>query len=191
MNGQLIISIEGAVPATWVFYVDISLDNPGTLMDVVPDAKIRIGHTILATTIKNRLAQAVQASVDAGVKEIILVGHSQGGSIAEILGVSYQLDFPDLTVTVRAFNQPQSGNAPWAAVVDAVLPGQFGYAVRMNDGIAHEPGSTIFGDYIHPAGEIWLPNGAAEDGWVQCPGRENPACSMGLTDGLGNANSPV
>jgi pimeloyl-ACP methyl ester carboxylesterase len=124
--------------------------------------------------IQTTLADYVPQQVAGGVRDIILVGHSQGGSVAEMLGVAYQLQYPAVRVSVRAFNQPRSGNPRWAGVVESQLGDRFSFAVRTNDRTARSPSSPLF--WAHPAGEVYLPVGAAENGWVTCPGRENPKC---------------
>jgi hypothetical protein len=138
---------------------------------------VREGHKNLALRIKKKLKVAVKTSLDAGVKDVIVVGRSQGGSVAEILGMAYEYEFPsDVRITVRAFNPPRTGDLDWARLVDSAFDGRFGYAVCKNDGTARSPSFK----YNHPMGEIFLPVGADEGAWVACKGRENPECSFGV-----------
>lgn len=183
---QLIISIEGALRRTYGFYLDQVFIGAANFVKGAPrDAQIRQGHMILADTIKGKLKDAVSASRDNGIRSIVVTGHSQGGSVAEILAASYQADYPSLKVSVLAFNPPKSGNLAWAKHIEALMPGsQVSYAAYKNDGTVHDPG----GEYTHPAGEIFLPVGAKDpDGWVECKGRQNKACSTGVTENLESA----
>lgn len=188
-DNVLVIAIEGARDWTLLRFLDETQVSPAGVvpMPLDHDARVRRGNSWFAATIKTELADYVREQVNGGVRDIIVVGHSQGGSVAEILGVAYQMQYPTLGVAVRAFNPPRTGNFDWATLVEQKLGQRFGFAVRTNDEVSQKPGREGTPKWAHPVGEVYLPVGAGEDGWLTCPGRENPKCLRGYKGDLARA----
>ncbi len=177
VGAQLIVVVRGTnFLTTGSSYLDqdqITLGYGHTVL-------VREGHKKLADEYDVLLHRHVSASHFRGMRDIVFVGHSQGGSIVELLSVAYKKRFPDLKITVRAFSPPKTGNAAWATLVEDTVD-DYQYAVPKNDRVPHEP---VGEEWVHPKGEVFWPIQADDETekmwWVRCPGRQNHKCSEGV-----------
>ncbi|KAF8143476.1 alpha/beta-hydrolase [Mycena galopus ATCC 62051] len=74
----------------------------------------------------NAVADTVLTTVKAQVAKypsytIIVTGHSLGGALAALGGVSIKTALPNATLKIYTFGQPRTGDAKWAAYVDATI----------------------------------------------------------------------
>ncbi|KLT41105.1 alpha/beta-hydrolase [Cutaneotrichosporon oleaginosum] len=180
--GRLFVVVQGTdMNTTLGHYRDETQVTPKWVsQDLDGPVRIRRGHANLAQLYRNVVDKSVEKSYNGGTRDMVLVGHSQGGSIAEILGVEYKKRFPDMKITVRAFSPPKTGNGAWARAVENTID-DYRYAVAKNDRIPHEP---LAEEWTHPEGEVYWPFEFFPPpdpmDWVYCPGRENNECSEGI-----------
>jgi len=109
---------------------------------------------------------------------LTVVGHSLGGAIANIEGVSLKLRIPALTVKIVTFGEPRVGNQAWADYLN-------GYSLTRithdYDPIPIVPGRFL--GFVHPDGEIHIEDNNA---WMACAGEDNtdPQCSTGAVPNI-------
>ncbi|TDL27132.1 alpha/beta-hydrolase [Rickenella mellea] len=105
---------------------------------------------------------------------LISTGHSLGGAIASLGGVSMKCNFPEANVRLFTFGQPRTGNAAYAAFVETTLGVRNVHrAVHTFDGVP-----TIIPQYLgyqhHPT-EYWnFVDPASPSSVKRCTGGEDP-----------------
>ncbi|KAH9985066.1 alpha/beta-hydrolase [Russula compacta] len=114
------------------------------------------------------LAEVKRLLVEYSSTQVILIGHSLGGALAELDSLFMKLNLPKGTI-VRGvtFGTPRVGNEAWAAFFDSRVT-EF---IRMNN--RHDPVPIVPGcllGFRHPRTEIHIQmNGHA----VLCPGNDD------------------
>lgn len=67
---------------------------------------------------------------------LVTSGHSLGGALSSLAGLSLKSNFPSSSVTVYTFGQPRTGNAGYAALVDSFVGvGNVFRGVHTSDGV--------------------------------------------------------
>jgi predicted lipase len=85
---------------------------------------------------------------------IITTGHSLGGALSSLAGLSMKSNFPTNPVQLYTFGQPRTGDAGYAALVDSTLgTGNVFRGVHTTDGVPTIIPQT-FG-YKHHGTEFW------------------------------------
>lgn len=52
---------------------------------------------------------------------LVSIGHSLGGALASIAGVSLKANFPDVPLRMFTFGQPRTGNSVYATLVEKLI----------------------------------------------------------------------
>ncbi|TFL02233.1 lipase [Pterulicium gracile] len=114
-------------------------------------------------------------------KEVMVVGHSLGASIALLSALSLRARLPaEVTVRYYGYGQPRTGNKEFADWVDKMFGGRdndFVHRIgRGKDPIAVAPSQDL--TYQHNTGELHISEGEI---WHRCFGQENSdkRCLMG------------
>ncbi|KAJ7122136.1 Alpha/Beta hydrolase protein, partial [Mycena epipterygia] len=116
---------------------------------------------------------------------IVSTGHSLGGSLASLAGVSLKSNFPDTPMRLYTYGQPRTGNQGYADMVNTLFGDNSFRYVRTTDGVP-----TAFPQLLsfrhHGVGYWQTSDPAVADTLVQCaPGGEDPDCSDSLfSDGF-------
>lgn len=130
-----------------------------------------------------RLAQAVRGGLADNGNKVLVVGHSKGAAVAQLVAVSLQQTLAGATVTGRFFASPRVGNPAWANYADSVLGSRAWHITNNNDIVADVPTQTnpLNEDkFRHMSGEVWItPDGR----YVLCEGQENPKCANSIPFG--------
>lgn len=184
-----ILAIEGTIMPGNVYNLQNAVAIPDSDHDpgMLAGVKVQQGFYNVANGIEGSTRKVLTDGVDDGsIQHIIIAGHSQGASAAEILGPRLTKRFAGkASVTVRGFNPLRVGSTEWADYVEATMdPNRFRYAIHSDDWWPHYPGSIRYPpeaakpevSLVHPRGEIWVTPGGE---YVDCPGRENNQCAMG------------
>ncbi|KAJ3784012.1 Alpha/Beta hydrolase protein [Lentinula aff. detonsa] len=137
---------------------------PGISSDVEVHTGFQDEHALTADVI---LAEVKSLMSSVGTNNIIAVGHSLGGALAEIDTIFFRLNLPSADISAMTYGTPRVGNPAWAALVDA-SDVNFKRIDNMQDLIPIVPGRSL--GYEHPAGEIHILS--AGDA-VSCPGDDD------------------
>ncbi|KAI9136880.1 Alpha/Beta hydrolase protein [Paraphysoderma sedebokerense] len=118
--------------------------------------------------------QAVNGSPTQKPREIVLVGHSLGGSLATFAAMHLRmaLNIPKEQIRVITYNQPRVGNSAFADFYDSMVPNTL-RVVNGNDVFTKLP--AMISDYIHFGSEIYTD---LDDKTYQCFEREDKRCSL-------------
>ncbi|KAH7869646.1 alpha/beta-hydrolase [Lentinula edodes] len=141
---------------------------PGISSDVEVHTGFQDEHALTADAI---LAEVKSLMSSVGTSNIVAVGHSLGGALAEIDTIFFRLNIPSATISAMTYGTPRVGNPAWAALVDA-SDVNFKRIDNMQacckDLIPIVPGRAL--GFEHPAGEIHIlsPGDA-----VSCPGDDD------------------
>jgi len=127
------------------------------------------------------IASAVHGEVQAGTTQVIVMGHSLGAGVGELLGTYLaRLLGSSATVSTRLFASPRVGNVPWSEYVDSTFPGgKFQYMVNYNDPVPHLPPKDL--GFRHPSNELYITAVGSSD-LLACSGSENKKCSDQFAD---------
>ncbi|TFK69119.1 alpha/beta-hydrolase [Pluteus cervinus] len=176
-----IVSYEGTdtskiIPLLTDF--DFSLNNLNqTLFPGIPDSvEVHEGFAAAHESSADPIFAAVKKVLaQTNTKTVTVVGHSLGGALATLSGLSLQLTLPSGTqVKTVTFGTPRVGNSDFASYFDAHL-----LATRINNKMDMVPimPAEVMG-FRHTAGEIHISSATS---WMSCPGQENDDDSC--TDG--------
>ena len=124
-------------------------------------------HAQTAPTI---LAETKRLIAAKGATQVVLVGHSLGGALAELDALFLALNLPK-SVHVKAvtYGTPRVGNPDYAAFFDAKVP-DFQRVNHESDPIPIVPGRFLGFSHVH--GEVHLVDGAPNVGYA-CPGDDD------------------
>ncbi|KAL5536172.1 hypothetical protein ACEPAF_4277 [Sanghuangporus sanghuang] len=108
---------------------------------------------------------------------LVSTGHSLGGALASIAGISLAANFPGVPLQVFTFGQPRTGNAEYAQFAEDLIGTENIFrAVHTTDGVPTSIPTSI--GYQHHATKYWqFQDPSAADTVIQCTGREDPNCS--------------
>ncbi|KAH8925846.1 alpha/beta-hydrolase [Atractiella rhizophila] len=143
----------------------------------------------------NSIASTVIASVKTQVAAhpdytIVTTGHSLGGALSSLAGVSMKYNFPQQKVRMYTYGQPRTGNTEYALWVNSLFGADAKRGVNVDDGVP-----TLlftFLGYRHHGVEYWtkgFPATAANTVVCAADG-EDPNCSASiLTHGINLAHT--
>ncbi|KAF7375670.1 hypothetical protein MSAN_00456100 [Mycena sanguinolenta] len=134
----------------------------------------------------NDVADIVLSTVKAQVAEfssysVVVTGHSLGGAIAALGGVSIKTAFPNVAMKLYTFGQPRTGDAKWAAFAESTIGSSNIFrGVHTFDGVptiipralGYEHHSTEYWQFEDPVLLTSPPTTVK-----QCSGEEDPTCS--------------
>ncbi|KAI0032719.1 Alpha/Beta hydrolase protein [Vararia minispora EC-137] len=114
--------------------------------------------------------------------DVIVTGHSMGGSLASLAGLAIKTNTTDLSVRIFTFGQPRTGNGPFADLVEATVGTENifrGLAERTPDGVPTIIPKAL--GYCHHGTEYWHfaepPN---RKNVLRCEEQEDPKCSRSI-----------
>lgn len=143
-------------------------------------AEVHSGFYGAFTRLAGGIATAVQGEVQNGTTNVIVLGHSLGAAVGELLAVYLAKRLDGAAVTARAFASPRVGNVPWANYVDATFPhGSFQYMTNFNDPVPRLPPKDW--GFRHPSNEVFI-TGIGSQQALACSGQENKKCSAQFAD---------
>jgi len=137
---------------------------PGVSSAVEVHSGFRDEHALTADII---LAEVKSLMTSKGTNNIVTIGHSLGGALAELDTVFLRLNIPSATISSMTYGTPRVGNPAWAALVDSSNV-NFHRIDNMQDLIPILPGRFL--GFLHPAGEIHL---LGEGDAVACSGDDD------------------
>ncbi|KAJ3844688.1 Alpha/Beta hydrolase protein [Lentinula raphanica] len=131
-----------------------SLDTslfPGVASSVQVHDGFRDEH---AKTAKAILAEVETLLTSKNTKNVVAVGHSLGGALAELDSLFMALNLPSGTnISAVTYGTPRVGNPAFASLIDQHVPA-FKHINNEKDLIPIVPGRFL--GYAHPAGEIHI-----------------------------------
>ncbi|KAE9395851.1 alpha/beta-hydrolase [Gymnopus androsaceus JB14] len=161
---------------------------PGVSSSVEVHSGFQDEHALTAATI---LAEVKSLMASKGTNNLVMIGHSLGGALAELDTVFFRLNIPSATISGITYGTPRVGNPAWAALVDS-SDVNFHRIDNEQDLIPILPGKFL--GYLHPAGEIHLLgegdavacSGDDDDSDAQCTDQSVPTILEGdIIDHLG------
>jgi hypothetical protein len=162
-------------PGTWpnnAQAVLVTPDNKDFAGDDMGGAKLHTGFHAGFRAMIGPIRAAVRRALPSNGNRILVVGHSQGGAVAQIIAASLAAIAPE--VTGRFYANPRVGNKEWAAYVDKILGDRSHHIHQYDDSVGRMPPTAL--GYHHSSHEI-LTTKAGK--WLHCQGSENPLCLAG------------
>ncbi|KAK0504705.1 alpha beta-hydrolase [Armillaria luteobubalina] len=177
-QNSIVVGHEGTDPTQFesvLTDIDALQDNldttlfPGVSSDVYVHGGFKDAHASTASAI---LAEVKSLIKSKGTSNLVFVGHSLGGALAELDGLFFALNIPSASIKVRTYGTPRVGNSAFAELIDSKTP-DFMRINNERDLIPILPGRGL--GYAHPEGEIHiLQPGSA----VACPGNDDATDSQ-------------
>jgi len=178
---EIVVSMRGSTSAVdWIIDLGIPLvpfisygvaAPPGTL--------VHLGFL----TAWNSVAEGVISSVTAQLAaypgySIVTTGHSLGGALSSLVGISLQQNFPNSKHRMFTYGQPRTGNVFYANFVNSAIGINNIFRVTHTIDVVPALPPTILG-YHHHATEFWqTPDPATATTTKQCDtSGEDPSCS--------------
>ncbi|EDR08826.1 uncharacterized protein LACBIDRAFT_296286 [Laccaria bicolor S238N-H82] len=167
---SIIVAHEGTNPFQFLsLLVDAEFSHEPLDPTLFPDVPSSVlvhagfGNAHKATAI-SILAEVKRLIAQTSSKNVVTIGHSLGGALAELDALFLTLNLPS-TIKVKGvtYGTPRVGNAPFAQLLDFKVDL---YPIP----IVPPP----FLNYHHPSGEIHID---AHNNAVSCPGADNTADS--------------
>ncbi|TDL19369.1 alpha/beta-hydrolase [Rickenella mellea] len=184
---EIIVSFRGSF-STSDFGTDaeiilIPFSSPG-----VSASKSVLAHTGFLTAY-NSVASNIISTVKAQLAAhpgytLVSTGHSLGGALASLGGLSLKSNFPGSSVRMFTFGQPRTGNAAYASLVESIVGtsnifrGTYGVPTLIPQAIGYRHHAVEFWNFADP------PTAANVK---QCAGEEDPTCSDSIPSGGINA----
>jgi len=162
---EFIVALRGSSAVTSILLdaciILVSLRGPG-LPPLDPSAvsrstepRVHVGFLLAY----NSIAQTVLDELESQLRtypsyNIVVCGHSLGGSIASIASVAFSHTFPGRCVNLYTFGQPRTGNGPFVELVERAIGTEGIYrCVHLVDGVPTMI-PTLLG-YRHFGAEYW------------------------------------
>ncbi|EJD04681.1 alpha/beta-hydrolase [Fomitiporia mediterranea MF3/22] len=153
--------------------------------------KVHLGfmdaYNSVADTVISTVSDQLKAHPDYS---LISTGHSLGGALASLGGVSLAANFPDTPLRVFTFGQPRTGNPAYATLAENLIGvSNLFRGTETYDGVPTIP-PQFFG-YQHHGSEFWASRDPNTDpkNIVACIGREDPHCSDSIpSTGINDAH---
>lgn len=177
-QNSVIVAHEGTDPTQFLSLLtdaNILMDTldtslfPGVSSSVQVHDGFQDQHSLTAPTILREVKRLMSAK---NTNNVIAVGHSLGGALAELDALFFTLNLPSANVRAVTYGTPRVGNPAFAQLIDAKVPN----FMRINnelDIIPIVPGRFL--GFQHPHGEVHIisPNNA-----VSCPGDDDATDSQ-------------
>jgi len=163
----------------------VPLESPG--MSGVGHARVHVGFLTAYNSVASHVISAMRSQLAAHPDySVVVTGHSLGGALASIAGLSLKVNFPEAMVKLYTFGQPRTGDSVYAELVESSLGvSNIFRGVHTFDGVPTMV-PLVFG-YRHHSTEYWQFTEPAEATYVQrCIGPEDPLCSNSIPTGMIN-----
>jgi hypothetical protein len=181
-NGtHIIVSIAGTNPGSLRSIqndLDFTLtDIDTTLFPDAPTVRLHHGFHSAFKRMASGIHAAVQTEVAAGTKDVLVVGHSQGGALGHLAAVHLQRTIPEVSVVGRMFAAPRVGNQEWANYLDATLGEYSQHMSHLNDIVPQLPPAEW--GFVHSSNEVWIKEDKPAT-YISCSNGESEECQVGL-----------
>ncbi|KAF9049827.1 alpha/beta-hydrolase [Panaeolus papilionaceus] len=177
-QNSVIVAHEGTDPTKFLSLLtdaNIVMDTlntslfPGVSSSVQVHDGFQDQHALTAPTILREVKRLMSVK---NTNNVIAVGHSLGGALAELDALFFTLNLPSANVRAVTYGTPRVGNPAFAQLIDAKVSN----FMRINnelDIIPIVPGRFL--GFQHPHGEVHIisPNNA-----VSCPGDDDATDSQ-------------
>jgi predicted lipase len=180
---HVVVGIRGtntASLASWANNLGFAFTTPSSTYFPGSPGKVHAGFYETFGDMRADVLNAVRTAVNGGTKQVLVVGHSLGAAVANIMSVYLQKQVTGATVTARLFAPPRVGNPDWANYVDATLGARSQWMAIYDDLVPHLP--TLVMNFRHSGNEAWMLNTNAPTVWRTCTGQENKYCSDSVSD---------
>ncbi|KAJ7120765.1 Alpha/Beta hydrolase protein [Mycena crocata] len=156
---EIVVAFRGTVtPANFI------TDALGALVDwdathskvaAPPGTKVHFGFQNAWSTVSDKTLATVTIELAAHPGySIVVTGHSLGGAMAALAGITLQMMFPTTLVRFYTYGQPRTGNAVFAAWVNTLIgPERSFRVVHSNDGVPTMDPEML--GYMHHSTEYW------------------------------------
>jgi broad specificity phosphatase PhoE len=121
----------------------------------VPNLKVHTGYEEIYVEMRNEIQATIDRLQNAQPNaQIVFIGHSLGGALAEFAAVDYQNRKQNWDrITLYSFGQPRLGNDEWAKYVNARQFKMY-RIVRMGDPIPDVPALSL--GYVHSSDPYYI-----------------------------------
>ncbi|KAF9461464.1 alpha/beta-hydrolase, partial [Collybia nuda] len=180
---EIVLSFRGSTSA-WDWLTNFQIvETPFIVANISGPAGVMV-HTGFLTAQAPLLRitiEDVQSQLVGHPKySVVTTGHSLGGALSTLAGITLKQILPDVKVRIYTYGQPRVGNAGLAKWVDT----SFGHAnlfrsVHTTDTVPHLPPTLFLPNYTHHGIEYWSfkdPSSAANTKKCALTG-EDPKCS--------------
>ncbi|KAF4610721.1 hypothetical protein D9613_007122 [Agrocybe pediades] len=189
---EIVVALRGSESFTDAL-TDISiLQVPFISPGVNPPlgSAVHSGFLIAWNSVAHQVLDAVQAELTAHPEySLASTGHSLGGALSSLAGISLKQNFPDKTVRMFTYGAPRVFNPIAADFINAQF-GDLAYrSVHTNDGVPTLLPRAL--GYKHHAFEYWqIPDPAIPETVKKCDASgEDPTCSLQIpTHGINDAH---
>ncbi|KAF9461458.1 Alpha/Beta hydrolase protein [Collybia nuda] len=134
--------------------------------------------TSISVEVGETLASLYAAGPQYSSYSIVSTGHSLGGALASLAGITLKNQLPNAAVRIYTYGQPRTGNEAYANWVNnAIGLAQLARSVNANDPVPHVP--SRFLGYLHHGTEYWTKSPPSAASTIICPQNDDPNCSAG------------
>jgi len=177
---EIVVALRGSTSATdFLTDADIALvsyTSPG--VSSPSGTMAHLGFLTAYNSVASTIISTVKAQLAAHPGYgLVSTGHSLGGALSSLAGVSLKANFPSSTVYMYTYGQPRTGNPAYAAYVDSLFGTTNVFrSVNYIDGVP-----TIiptYDGYRHHGVEYWAYTAIASASTIKvCSGDEDLTCS--------------
>ncbi|KAJ7025698.1 alpha/beta-hydrolase [Mycena alexandri] len=156
---EIIVAFRGTVtPANFITdALGMLVDWDTTHSKVLAPAgtKVHMGFQHAWSTVSEKTVTTVTAELVAHPGySIVATGHSLGGAMASLAGITLQTVFPNTPVKLYTYGQPRTGNVTYATWVNAMIgPERCFRVVHTNDGVPTMAPEML--GFVHHSTEYW------------------------------------
>ncbi|KAJ7347716.1 Alpha/Beta hydrolase protein [Mycena olivaceomarginata] len=156
---EIVVAFRGTVtPANFITdALGMLVDWDSTHSKVVAPAgtKVHFGFQKAWSTVSDKTLSAVTAELAAHPGyTIVVTGHSLGGALASLAGITLQMTFPTAVVKYYTYGQPRTGNITYATWVNTLIgPEKSFRVVHSNDGVPTMAPEML--GFVHHSTEYW------------------------------------
>ncbi|KAJ7243920.1 alpha/beta-hydrolase [Mycena haematopus] len=156
---EIVVAFRGTVtPMNFITDgLGMLVDWDSTLCNVVApaDTKVHFGFQNAWSTVCTHTITTVTTELAAHPGySIVVTGHSLGGALASLAGITLQMIFPTAQVRYYTYGQPRTGNAVYATWVNALIgPEKSFRVVHTFDGVPTMAPEML--GYVHHSTEYW------------------------------------
>ncbi|KAI0318750.1 alpha/beta-hydrolase [Amylostereum chailletii] len=191
---EIVVALRGSTSPV-DFLVDsqialVPIDIPG--VNAPSGTKVHFGFQTAWNSVASEVISTVKNELDAHPGYgIVTTGHSLGGALSSLAGITMQQNFPSMSVRMYTYGQPRVGNTLYALFVDFSLSFNIFRVVHTDDGVPTIIPPVL--GYRHHVFEYFQnpdPPSAATTRICDATG-EDPTCSDSIPSGGINLAHPV
>ncbi|KAJ7487040.1 Alpha/Beta hydrolase protein [Mycena latifolia] len=156
---EIVVAFRGSVsPANFItdaLAVLVDWDTTHSKVLAPPGTKVHFGFQNAWSTVSEKTLTTVTTELAAHPGySIVVTGHSLGGAMAALAGITLQMLFPTTLVRLYTYGQPRTGNAVFATWINTLIGPQRSFrVVHSNDGVPTMVPEML--GYMHHSMEYW------------------------------------